>query len=221
MIRMRRPSGFTLIELVITLTIASIIGAIVLYQGRSARQNVNLAQSAFELTLRMSGLRARALSEAKDYLLVVANGSNPAACATSSAACGKLIVLRSPQPGFTLNGFTPDPPVNPATQAEWVDSDPLPLNSQLALATAWTAPLPFNAVTAWDPTIMSLCAGGRACFGIRFRSTGEVTALWPAAPAVRSGFAFVLSPVNSPSGAADRRAIFVSFPTGLVKTAAF
>ena len=217
---MRRPSGFTLIELVITLAIASIIGAIVVFQGLSARQNVNLASGAFDLTLRMSGLRARALSEAKDYVLVVANASNPAACANSSAACGKLIVLRSPQPGFTLNGFTPDPPIDAATQAEWVDSDRLPVNSQLDLATAWIAPAPFDAVTAWDPAVMSNCAGGRACFGIRFRSSGEVTALWPAAPAVRSGFAFVLSPVTS-SRAADRRAIFVGFPTGIVKTAAF
>ena len=61
-------------------------------------------------------------------------------------------------------------------------------------------------------------SGGEA---LRFGADGEVRPVFPGAAEARAGFAFVLRPTESPSLAADRRALFVSFPTGIVKTAAF
>jgi hypothetical protein len=76
-------------------------------------------------------------------------------------------------------------------------------------------------VAAFDATVLQTCAGGRRCFGIRFRPDGEVRPVVPADTAIPAGFAFVIAPAQVGSRAEDRRAIFVSFPAGLVKTAAF
>ncbi len=216
---MRAERGFTLIEAMIFVVVTAILATILVWQGRSARQNATLSGGAYELALRISGLKGQAMADGRDWILVVADAVDPNLCKEQQTSCGRVVVLKDPQPGFTIQGLNPDP--GSVVNATWVEDDYLPKNSQLDLASTWSPPAPFNAVTAFDPAIRTTCAGGRACFGIRFRATGEVRQEYPAAPLTRAGFAFVLRPVVSPSAAADRRGIFVSFPAGVVKSAAF
>ncbi len=216
---MRANRGFTLIELMVVLAIVVIVGGIVVWQGRSARQAADLAGGAYDLTLRLGGVKAKAMADGRDHLLVVLDTANPSACVQEQNLCGRVVELRNPQPAFALAGFDPDMPL---VGVEWVDGADvfLPRNSQFDLASTWRAPPPFNAVQAWDPAVVATCSAGRRCFAIRFRSNGDVSEFPPAVGA-RGGFAFVLKPVQRPSGASESRAVFVSFPAGVVKTAAF
>lgn len=216
--RMRSDRGFTLLEAMVVLVVTAIVAAIVVWQGRSARQNASLASGAYELTLRIAGLKGQAMADGRDYVLVVFDTTDPNLCVERQEACGHVLILQDPQPGFTIQNYAGAPG---ALNATWIDEDRLPRNSQFDLASTWRPFAPFNAVQAFDPAIRATCAGGRACFAIRFRATGEVSPEFPAARVTRAGFAFVLRPVTAPSAAADRRAIFVSFPAGIVKTAAF
>src|SRR6266540_3753739 len=79
---LRARKGFTLIELMVVVaiisivgaerpwytttapTIISIVGAVVVYQGRSARQAAGFAGGIYDLALRLSGLHARAMADA-------------------------------------------------------------------------------------------------------------------------------------------------------------
>jgi prepilin-type N-terminal cleavage/methylation domain-containing protein len=219
---MRANRGFTLLELMIVLVIVSIVGGLVVWQGRSARRNASMAAGAYELALRIGGLKARAMADGREYLLVVTDTDDPGGCKERQNRCGRVLVLRNPDATFAIAGFSPDPPI---VGAEYVDdggADYLPQNSRFDLTSTWAAPGPFSAVTAFGSTVLATCAGGRRCFAIRFRPDGEVRPeLVPGTPAVPPGFAFVLRPHESASAAAEKRAVFVSFPTGIVKTAAF
>lgn len=206
----------------VVVAIIGIVSGLVIWQGRSARQAATLAGGAYDLALRISGIKARALSNARDYLLVVVDAANPAACEQRESSCGRVAILRDPTAAFTMSGFDPDATIVGATFEDSEDRWSLPKNSMLDLASTWRPPAPFDAVVAWPGG--TTCAGGRACFALRFKQNGEVVPELPAVPAgapLPPGFAFVMRPHTMPSGAAESRGIFVSFPTGIVKTAAF
>jgi prepilin-type N-terminal cleavage/methylation domain-containing protein len=221
---MRANRGFTLLELMVVVAVAAILAGLVVWQGRSARQGADLAGGAYALAIRIGELKGRALADGREYVLVVADSPDPNGCQHQRTRCGRIVVLRNPVDGFSIAGFDPEPPI---AGAEWFDDggdEFLPRNSRFdfgAIASAWRPPAPFAAVLAWDGAIRATCAGGQDCFGLRFRPDGEILPLFPGAEAQRAGFAFVLGPVDPPSAAAERRGIFVSFPTGIVKTAAF
>lgn len=221
---MRANRGFTLIELMVVVAIAAVLAGLVVWQGRSAGQAADLAGGAYALALRIGELKGRALADGREYVLIVADTADPDGCQQQRTLCGRIVVLRNPVAGFAITGFDPVPPI---AGGEWFDDGGeqlLPRNSRFdfgAQANAWRPPAPFAAVPAWDGAIRAVCAGGRACFGLRFRPDGEVLPLFPGAEADRAGFAFVLGPIDAPSAAAERRGLFVSFPTGIVKTAAF
>lgn len=214
---MRAKRGFTLLELMVVVAIVAIVGALVVWQGRSARQNAAMAGGAYDLALRIGGIKGRAMADGRDYLLVVVDTPDPSACVHTETKCGRAVVLRSPDTAvFSLGTFDPDATL---AGAEYVEDTYLPRNSQFDLASAWRPPAPFNTVQAAASTL-STCADARRCFALRFRATGEVREFPETTPAP-AGFAFVLKPFEAPSAAADRRGLFVSFPAGIVKTAAF
>lgn len=212
--------GFTLLEVVVVMAIAALLAGLVVSYGKSARQASTFASTAWDLALRMSSLSARAMSANKDHVLVVVDAEDPEACRTNERKCGKALVFSSPTAAFAISGFATEPPY---VNASFEEELRLPRNSQLDLASTWRPPAPFASVTAMDSEIMATCANGKRCFAIRYRLDGEVEPVIPTPPlsAARAGFAVVLKPVFSESGAEQRRAIFVSFPTGIVKTAAF
>jgi prepilin-type N-terminal cleavage/methylation domain-containing protein len=215
----RKNSGFTLLEVVVVLAIVALLAAYTLHQGRAVNQAAGFAGGAWELSLRASSLRARALANAKDYLLVVVDTADADGCVVNQVKCGKAVVYSSPLAAFSINGFDPDAPTNVSYEEELR----LPRNSKFDLGSTWVAPAPFGAVTGMDPALLANCAGGRKCFAVRYRSNGEVAPEVPSPPlsAERAGFGFVMKPWTSDAKAQEKRAIFISFPTGIVKTAAF
>jgi prepilin-type N-terminal cleavage/methylation domain-containing protein len=221
---MRANRGFTLFELMVVLGILGVVTFLVVKAGRAARHNATMAQGAYELALRAGGLKARAMSDGVEYVLVVTDTDKPDACRVDEASCGQIVVLKAPDATFQAAfqaGYSPDPPV---VGAEWVQdagAEHTPRNSRFDLASTWKPPPPFDAVTAFDPSVLFTCSRARRCFAIRFRPDGEVLPIVPPNAPIPSGFAFVLRPVEAASGAAQSRAIFVSFPAGIVKTAAF
>jgi prepilin-type N-terminal cleavage/methylation domain-containing protein len=216
---MRANRGFTVLELVVVLGITAVVASLIVWQGRSARHNAGLAGGVYDLAIQISNVKARALADGRDYFLVVVDTPDPEGCVERESRCGRVLVLRDDaDPGLAIKGFDPDPPI---VGAEFVEETFLPRNSQIEPDPAWRAPPPFDAVQAWRDDIPTECADGLACFALRFTADGEVRPQFAGAPTNPAGFAFVLRPITAPSGAAERRALFVSFPGGIVKTAAF
>jgi prepilin-type N-terminal cleavage/methylation domain-containing protein len=216
----RRARGFTLIEIAVVILIIAVLTGLVVWYGRSAKSASNFASGAWQLSLKAGALKARAMANAKDYLLVVLDAADPAACVYDERKCGTVYVLSSPQPTWSIAGFDPS---NLNTAVSYEEQFQLPQNSKLDVGSTWAAPAPFNAVTAFDSGILATCSGSRSCFAIRYRSTGEVAPEAPAPPLspARKGFAFVIAPQSGDETAKERRGLFISFPTGIVKTQAF
>jgi prepilin-type N-terminal cleavage/methylation domain-containing protein len=216
----RKIHGFTMLEVMVVVVIIGILATLTVQYGRSAKQAGDLASVAWELSIRASALRARAMSANKDFVLVLVDTADPAGCQSDLMKCGKAVVFSSPKPTFAISGFNPDPPY---ATVDYEEELRLPRNSQFDTTSVWTAPAPFASVTAMDSGILTTCTGGRKCFALRFRLDGLVEPVLPGAALTppRAGFAFLLRPVFGESGAAERRALFVSFPTGIVKTAVF
>jgi prepilin-type N-terminal cleavage/methylation domain-containing protein len=217
---MRAHRGFTLLELMVVVAIIGIVTAIVIRQGRSAGRNADIAGGTYELALRIQGLRGRALSEGRDHLLVVVDAEDRTGCERARLRCARYFHLL-PRAGvpFDVTAFDP---AAPGAMADYDDdrSAFLPKGVRLDLAPAWQPPPPFNAVVSWDPAIRTNCAGGRACFALRFTGRGDVEPE-PRPAAIPGGFAFAFEPVIRANWAGERRALFVSFPAGIVKTAAY
>lgn len=217
---MRAHRGFTLIELMVVVAILAIVATTVVMQGRSARQNAQIADGAYELALRIQGMRGRALADGRDHLLVVVDAQDRAACEHSRLVCARYFHLVTRRGvAFDLAAFDP---ATPTAMADYDDdwSDFLPRGVRLDLAPTWVFPAPFNTVIPWDPAIRRICRGGRACFALRFTARGEVRPE-PMPAATPRGFSFVLEPVNRSTGAAERRAFLVTFPAGIMKTEAY
>ncbi len=216
--------GFTLLELMVVVAIVAVVAALVVWQGRSARRNADLASGAYELALRIGGLKARAMADGREHVLVVADTDTDDGCRQSEIYCGRIVVLRSPDPTFPTvfqSGWNPDAPTAFGELVDDGAAQRVARNARFDLGSPWRPPPPFAGVAAFDGNVLFTCAGGRRCFAIRFLPDGEVRPVIRAGVPIPAGFAFVLRQIDKASAAADRRAIFISFPTGIVKSAAF
>jgi prepilin-type N-terminal cleavage/methylation domain-containing protein len=220
---MRRPRGFTLIEIVIVLSVVAIVAAAGVMAYTSATRNAQLAGATHELAVRLTGLKARALSEGRDLLLVFADapGGDASRCSgTTSATCSRYYILRDPAATWLLSDFDPASPTDDVEAI--LEEQLLPRGAHLAFAVTPPAIAPpFNTIAVHDSDLTAVCAGGRACFALRFTARGDVRAEFAAgAPMAKPGYAFLLAS-ELETAAAARRGVLVSFPSGIVRSFAF
>lgn len=220
---MRRPRGFTLIEIVIVLSVVAIVAAAGVMAYTSATRNAQLTGAAHELAVRLTGLKARALSEGRDLLLVFADapGGDASSCGwNNSTACARYFILGGPAPTWLLSDFDPASPTDDVEAI--VEQQLLPKGAHLDfVVTPPAIKPPFNTVVVHDPDLTAVCAGGRACFALRFTARGDVRAEFAAgAPMAKPGYAFLLAS-ELETRAAARRGVLVSFPSGIVRSFAF
>jgi prepilin-type N-terminal cleavage/methylation domain-containing protein len=208
---MRRSRGFTLIELMVVVAIVGVLAAMGMVVYRMAQRNANLGSATFELAMKLSGLKAQAISDQKDYLLVLVDGTDPAACgALVRAPCTRYFILRDPNASWTLAAFSP---AASATNAEYVDEVAMPASVRLDPSATGAPPAPFAAIPLFDPDLTATVSSKRR-FAFRFARDGSVSAEGATG---KPGYAFALT-TETDSPAADRRGMVVAFPAGIVRT---
>jgi prepilin-type N-terminal cleavage/methylation domain-containing protein len=218
---MPRSRGFTLIELVTVLAIVAILAAAAAVTVGSATRNANLSSATYDFVVRLGGLRATAMSEGQDYLIVFADApsSDASACGVfNDAGCTRYFVLANPTTTWTLAAFDPE---SPATNAAFVDEESFPRGVHLDVGQTFTAPPPFSGITLHDSDLRVSCGATQTCFAFRFTRLGSVEPEYAGAtkPA-KVGYGFVLG-TDLSGGGGDRRGIAVAFPSGIVKTVTF
>jgi prepilin-type N-terminal cleavage/methylation domain-containing protein len=218
---MHRARGFTLIEMVIVLAIVGILAAAAAVTIRYGTRNANLSSATYDFVMRLGGLRATAMSEGKDYLVVFADApsSDGSRCGLfANDQCARYFVLANPAAAWTLASFNP---ASPAANAEIVRTETFPKGVHLDLGATFTAPAPFSALTVHDSDLKVACGSSQTCFALRFTRLGSVEPEYAGTtkPA-KVGFGFVLG-TDLSGGGGDRRGVAVAFPSGIVKTVTF
>ncbi len=219
---MRRPRGFTLLELMVVLVVAGILAALAGSAFRAATRNAGVSSASFDLAMRLAGLRAKAMSEGRDLVLVFvdAPGSDASQCTwLNTGPCARYFVLANPAATFGVAGFSPS---SPAANAEYVDVEILPAGVHLDTTATFTPPAPFSSVAVHDTDLTATCASGASkCFAVRFTRRGVVAPVYAGASTpTKLGYGFVLgTDLRTVTSSANRHGIVVSFPAGIVKTA--
>jgi prepilin-type N-terminal cleavage/methylation domain-containing protein len=207
--------GFTLIEAAVVVAIIGILAAVAAGGFAAARRNAGVGSTVFDLTLRLQGLKTKALQEQKDYVFIVMNptGGVSTDCGVlSQDKCLRWFLVSDPTTAWTLAAFNA---TSPGANCSVEDSGSLATGVVLDVGAAGTAgPVPFNQVQQLDANVRGSCSG-RTCVAVRFTSSGEVNPVYAgASQPLLQGVAFGLTS----DAAGERRAVLVSFPTGIVKT---
>jgi prepilin-type N-terminal cleavage/methylation domain-containing protein len=207
---MRRSRGFTFIELVIVVALVATL--------RAARRNATVGGVSFELVGQLQGLKTKALAEQRDHLAVLHAGDGGGCSMLRQQGCVRLFVLAEPEPAWTLGAFAAANPGN--LTGELVDTVVFPNGTLLDADAAGDAgKAPFGTVRTWDADLTGDCGGAR-CVAFRFTSEGEVRGEKPDGTIVaKPGHILALeTDLAGQSNAAERRAVLVSFPSGIVKS---
>jgi hypothetical protein len=127
----------------------------------------------------------------------------------------RVFFLVGPQEPWILQSFTPATP----NADELLDTVVLPKGIVLDATAAMAGRPPFANVTAWDAELTASCGGVR-CAAFRFGADGSVRGETPdGTPADKAGHIVALATdLQGETAAAERRAVLVSFPTGIVKS---
>lgn len=220
---MRRARGFTLLELAITVAVIAIVAAAGYAIVRNARRNASVGAAAYEATMRLQGLRARALSDGVDLdaVFLDAKDNDASGCGLlASVDCTQLVVLSGADamtfPIAQLAGGT-------ITGATLVDRLTFGNGIRFArMADGRNPSAPFDTVTMFDASL-TRTAAGRAWFAVRFTARGEVRPVvyGETPPAGKAGYAFVLGNALSDTAAGERKGVLVGFPAGIVRSFPF
>lgn len=220
---MRGARGLTLIEVAITLAVIAIVASAGYAIVRNARKNASVGAAAYEATIRLQGIRAKALSEGADYDVVVldAKDNDASGCGLlPSVSCTQLYVLRAVDPAAfsitslaagTITGATLDERLTFGNGIRFA-----------RMANGKNPAPPFDAVAMFDPDLTGT-ASGRAWFAVRFTAGGDVRPVvyGGTAPDGKAGYAFVLGNDLSDTAAGERKGVLVGFPAGIVRSFPF
>lgn len=218
---MKPARGVTLIELMVIVAITAVLAAMAVYGVRSARRNASLSGSVFELQIRLSGLRAKALAEQRDLVAVLVSGDGSECGALNAPGCARYFLLADPVAGtWTFPAFDPSTPGTDV--AEVVDREVLPRGIDLASSVPTrTEPRPFQTVKVFDPTYTRACGTAR-CVAFRFRANGDVEGELASGTDQAKGHAVAfVSDLEGQTHGAERRILLVGFPNGIIKSYAY
>jgi prepilin-type N-terminal cleavage/methylation domain-containing protein len=213
---MRRARGFTLIEMAVAVAVIAIVAAAAVIGMRAARRNAEIGSASFDLVLQLQGLRTRALAEQQDHLAVILGGDGGACHALRQAGCVRVFFLVGPQEPWILQSFRPATP----NADELLDTLVLPRGVVLDTTAAMAGRAPFGNVLTWDVDLTAPDCGGPRCAAFRFGADGTVRGEAPDGASLdKAGHIVALATdLQGETAAAERRAVLVSFPTGIVKS---
>jgi prepilin-type N-terminal cleavage/methylation domain-containing protein len=217
---MRRPQGFTLIETVIVVALISLLAGIAVVGLRAAQRNANVGQASFDLVLKLQGWRTRALVEQEPHVAVVLAGDGTGCTLLNEAGCVRVFTLVGPDATWNLSDFDP---ADAVSVTEVLDRIVLPRGIVLDTdADGMAGRPPFSTIVAGDPDLSGDC-GGKRCLAFRFEPSGAVRGESPDGTVVeKPGHILTLaSDQGEETHAAERRAVLVTFPTGIVKSYAY
>jgi prepilin-type N-terminal cleavage/methylation domain-containing protein len=211
--------GFTLLETAIALAVVGILAAAAGAGFAAAKRNASVGSAAFDLAVRLQGLKTKALDEQREYVLVLVNPSDDVSSGCgllSPDSCSRWALLYNPSPAWLLSSFNvASPETNCSVEATGSFATGIVLDVKAA---GKTGPVPFDAVKQLDTAVKGSC-NGRSCVAVRFSASGEVSPVYAtASQPLLQGLAFGLT---SDAAVPERRAVLVSFPTGIVKTFAY
>lgn len=213
---MKPKRGFTLLELMVVVAIVSIVAALGVAGMRSRQPSAALTTTVLELQTKLGWLRAKALNEQRDHLLILVDGDGSGCSVLNQPGCARYFIVADPAVTWALTAFNPSQPG--LDTAEVVESDyynHVFLNPSVA---GRLGPSPFGSVQVFDPQYTATCYGAK-CVAFRFKGNGEVWGELVAAGTQKKGNAVAfVTDVELQGGTGARSIVLLGFPSGIVKT---